>query len=242
MKKPMLLLCVTAALATSAGTAWADTHFVDPTGSDAGNDCTVAASPCATIAHAISEATAGDTVDVAAGTYAETITFGNAFSTNNLTISGSTPTRPSVTGGVNFQNTGAFSGLTLQNLYLTGDGGANRIVNMGNPGAVNDFTMDNCVLDGKDDAGRHAFYGANLGGFLTVTGCEFKDAPGFSTMDIAAAGGILAKTTITFTGNNIHDCEGYIAFRGDAGRVPIWSWLPTTPGPTSTARDRFTPR
>jgi len=40
-------------------------------GSDAGNDCTIPATPCATIAHAVSEATAGDTLDIAAGTYEE---------------------------------------------------------------------------------------------------------------------------------------------------------------------------
>ena len=50
--------------------AWAD-RFVDATGSDAANDCTVEASPCATIAHAIGQATAGEVVSVAAGTYAE---------------------------------------------------------------------------------------------------------------------------------------------------------------------------
>ncbi len=61
------------ALTLCAGTVWADTLFVAPTGSDAGNDCTVAGSPCATIAHAISEAFAGDRVELAAGTYTENV-------------------------------------------------------------------------------------------------------------------------------------------------------------------------
>ncbi len=47
------------------------TRYVDPTGNDTANDCTNPAFPCATIAHAVSEADAGDTLDIAAGTYNE---------------------------------------------------------------------------------------------------------------------------------------------------------------------------
>ena len=49
-------------------------RFVAPTGSDAGNLCTVQAAPCATIGRAVAAACAGETVDVAEGTYAEDVT------------------------------------------------------------------------------------------------------------------------------------------------------------------------
>jgi len=42
-----------------------------PMGSDAGNDCTIPATPCATIAHAVSEASSGDTLSIEADTYEE---------------------------------------------------------------------------------------------------------------------------------------------------------------------------
>jgi hypothetical protein len=49
-------------------------RFVAPTGSDAGNLCTVQAAPCATIGRAVAAACAGETVNVAEGTYAEDVT------------------------------------------------------------------------------------------------------------------------------------------------------------------------
>lgn len=47
------------------------TRFVAITGNDAGNDCTDHANPCATIAHAVSQAINGDILVVASGTYIE---------------------------------------------------------------------------------------------------------------------------------------------------------------------------
>ncbi len=47
------------------------TRHVATTGSDACNDCTDGSEPCATIAYAVAQANAGDTLDLAAGTYNE---------------------------------------------------------------------------------------------------------------------------------------------------------------------------
>jgi len=158
----------------------------------------------------------GGTVHVAAGTYNETIYFASGFSTANLTISGDPNDRPVVTGGVNFQNSGDIDGLTFKNLYLKGDAGANRIINMGNPGGVYDLTMDNCVIDGENAAGRMAFYGANLGNSVTITNCEFKDIRSWSLLDLSASGATLPLAAVSFSGNYIHDSGGTVAIRGDA--------------------------
>lgn len=44
-------------------------RYVDPAGVDAGNDCSVLATPCATLQHANDQSVANDTVHVAAGLY-----------------------------------------------------------------------------------------------------------------------------------------------------------------------------
>lgn len=65
-----LALCTSPALATGT------TRFVDGTnGSDGGgaNNCQTQASPCATIGQAVSQAGAGDTIQIAPGTYNEAI-------------------------------------------------------------------------------------------------------------------------------------------------------------------------
>ena len=54
------------ALAQSGGA-----RYVATAGSDAANDCAVAANPCATLRHALAVADAGDVLTVAAGTYTE---------------------------------------------------------------------------------------------------------------------------------------------------------------------------
>ena len=47
------------------------TRYVSPTGNDAGNDCTNAGNPCATVSHAVAQALDGDTINIAAGDYDE---------------------------------------------------------------------------------------------------------------------------------------------------------------------------
>ena len=59
------------------------TRYVATDGRDAFNNCTVEADACATIAHAVNRANAGDILDLAAGTYNESLVIDKA-----LTIQG----------------------------------------------------------------------------------------------------------------------------------------------------------
>ncbi len=70
--------------AYGGGPAWAaGPWFVSPSGND-GNNCTASATACQTISGAIAKASSGDTINVAAGTYAEQIAVDK-----KLTINGS---------------------------------------------------------------------------------------------------------------------------------------------------------
>ena len=65
-----LLAAAAMCLPAAAGAA---TRHVAEGGSDAANDCTEAGNPCATIQHAVDEATDGDGVSIAVGTYQESV-------------------------------------------------------------------------------------------------------------------------------------------------------------------------
>ncbi|HKV09216.1 MAG TPA: hypothetical protein VJ725_13820 [Thermoanaerobaculia bacterium] len=68
-----------------AASAFAATRFVSLTGADAVNSCLNAATPCATIQHAVDVAVSGDTILVAPGTYNQRIRIENR---TGLTIEG----------------------------------------------------------------------------------------------------------------------------------------------------------
>ena len=82
----------------------ATTYYVDPTGNDS-NSCTASgSSACLTVQGAVNKAAAGDTIDVAAGTYSGNIIVPSGL--DNLTIAG--------TGSVIF-NLGSGYGINLDN-------------------------------------------------------------------------------------------------------------------------------
>ena len=70
----LLLSLVVLAVGAGSASAALPWRYVGPGGTDSGNDCLDQYTPCATIQHAIDEAANADTVNVAAGTYAEDLT------------------------------------------------------------------------------------------------------------------------------------------------------------------------
>ena len=75
-----LIMLVGAQAASATGT----TLYVSATGTDTSNTTCEESTPCKTIGHAVVEATGGDTIKVALGTYAEKVTI----NTNDLTLEG----------------------------------------------------------------------------------------------------------------------------------------------------------
>jgi parallel beta-helix repeat protein len=177
----------------------------------------------------------GSTVNVAAGTYNESIVFASDFSKDSLTISGNTdafglpstdPTISLVTGGVKFSNTtNAINGLTIENLYLQGNNPVNVQV-VGNPPtnqkAVNGFILRNSVVDAEDVAGRDGIMvnsGSGREGFgdnFTINHVEFKDILTYGVVELFDGTVVTPFDTITFTNNWVHDCNGVVALRGHA--------------------------
>jgi parallel beta-helix repeat protein len=111
-------VAVVALTGSNALAAPKTTRHVSTSGSDTG-DCT--ASPCKTIGYAIGQANATDTVAVASGTYAESVTV-----TKRLSLVGS---------GARIDATGHFNGIVI-----SGSGAAGT--------AVQGFTIENANLEG----------------------------------------------------------------------------------------------
>jgi len=162
------------------------------------------------IQDAIDAAVAGDTVEVAVATYDESVTIDK----NNLTLTGEVGSKPAITGGLKLDDV---SGFTLQNFEVTGTvdtGNKNSLVRM--YGVITDLIVDNCVFDGENTADRNGFSGGQIEGDLSVTNSEFKDIVGWAVLDTRSGSGGdgSAMDTVTFANNNVHDCDGSIAFRG----------------------------
>ncbi|NNE71718.1 MAG: hypothetical protein HKN29_15340, partial [Rhodothermales bacterium] len=71
----MLVAVLATAAITIAPVSAQTTRYVDTGGSDAANDCSASGTPCLTIDHALDEADAGDTIEVGAGTFTESVSF-----------------------------------------------------------------------------------------------------------------------------------------------------------------------
>jgi|GEM_PF-2014864 len=162
-----------------------------------------------------------DTIYVAGGAYAETVTLGTP---SNLTIHGDPADRPVIEDGVKFVNTAAINGITFENLVIQPAppaGGRAYIFKNSNSGAINDFVLKNCELDGEGADNTHGIAGNLFGGSFTVEDCLFKDIYGFAVLDIDSSsdysphgGNGLPFTTVTFANNTIEDCDGSVALRG----------------------------
>jgi len=86
-RRRLQVLLSTLLVLGSVGTARATDRFVSKAGDDASNDCSSSGAPCATLAHAVTQAASGDAIDVAGGlgVMTEDVVFD---SSTALTVSG----------------------------------------------------------------------------------------------------------------------------------------------------------
>lgn len=128
--------------------AAADTLQVAPSGTDAGN-CVVAA--CKTIGYAVGQAGTGDTIEVAAGNYAEQV----AVTVAGLTIAGNPaggtivgPEGSGVVSGTEFTLAGGVDGVTLRDLKVVSRAQDKPAILVEGAGAVDDLTLDGVAVVG----------------------------------------------------------------------------------------------
>ena len=132
----------------------------------------------ADIQSTIDAAASGDTINIAAGTYDESITINKS-----LSIIGAGSATTAITGGV--VSAGEFDGLTIEGISLSGDGpGPKNSVIDSRPttGPVSNITIRDCVIDGEG-TGKYAFYGHYISGTWTITGCEIKNIASWYVID-----------------------------------------------------------
>ncbi|MBA3946619.1 MAG: right-handed parallel beta-helix repeat-containing protein [Herpetosiphonaceae bacterium] len=89
----VLVVVLAGGLGGAAGVHAASSWYVSPTGNDA-NDCLSAAAPCKTIGAAITKASSGDTINIAAGIYLEHLEIDNT-----LTLVGAGASSTIIDGG-----------------------------------------------------------------------------------------------------------------------------------------------
>src|SRR5438132_1439866 len=144
-------------LPASAGTV----RHVATTGADVG-DCVAA--PCRTIGHAITQSVSGDTISVAAGTYAEhvlidrslTLTGGGSSSTF---IDGSSSGTVVTIGSLSASITVTITRVTIQNGYAQIGGGISSVPGTGH---TNQITLSRSAVVANEALGP--FYAVGLGG------------------------------------------------------------------------------
>lgn len=156
------------------------------------------------------DARTGGTVNVGAGTFAETVSIAKG-----LTLNGAGIDATNITGGI--QLSGTFSDLTLSNFSVSGSPGSAVIQG----GRVTDLIVDGVRIDGGGAVGRHGFSGGQYGGDISITNSEFVNIKGWSAFDTRSGAGSASDgtqiTSAVFSNNLIDNTVGHVAFRQQAG-------------------------
>ena len=218
-------------------------RFVATGGVDAGNDCTLVGTPCATIAFAVSQATPGEVVSVSAGSFAEAVVVDKALTLRGaqagIAVAGRTAGGPAETvidaRGLLAAVSVTSSDVVVEGLDLLGDGQTWAGVAIGANAALANITVrDNFVhgmaLEDPSGAPTHFAHGVFAstgfpGARLQISGLvvQGNEIYGLGAADTVAGVGVYVQTAFgvapgvgaTVTGNEIRD----LASRGGTVNV-----------------------
>jgi len=181
--------------------AWASTWYTDGANGRDDNDCKSAQTACKTIGHAISLASSGDSIRVAAATYVENVNNRKALKilgsgANATFLSASNPDLPVVrviTPLVQVTTNALLSKLTIS-------GGKNSgIFNSGT------LTMNDCIVT-HNSAQRH--YGISFGGGIFNIGTLTINNSTISANGASGGGGIYSRGMATINSSTLSGNSG----------------------------------
>lgn len=216
-----LLLLLVGSTPAAAGHSVQATRLVATTGTDAG-DCL--ASPCRTISYAVGQAASGDTISIAAGTYAG----GVVLNKDGLVLNGAAG---AIVGPGSPAFTVSADNVEIRNLVLDGGDSADpgvlvlagadnlmlhdcQITGWGDgvelAGSVTSFKVVANWIHGNADAGLQVDSGVVIGGVVTIEGNLFKVNGGNGIQNNSGA---LLKAEY----NSWGDKDGYSAALGGDG-------------------------
>jgi hypothetical protein len=190
--------------------AAAVSRYVATTGSNAGaNDCSVSASPCATIQYAVDQAVSGDAIEVATGVYNETVNITKSVTLKGAQVGADARTR---TGGETIINTPSgqdktfnikADDVTVDGFTFDGSTGTNSVgMVMLGPDGQNTIAKNNIFANNK--VGIDALYVDASG--LAVSNNLFTD----NTMSGATDGiflGNISGSGIDITDNTFRNTD-----------------------------------
>jgi len=175
-------------LLSVSGSLLATDRYIDPAGSDVSNDCSVLASPCATLQNANDQSSSGDTIHAAAGTYTvsglvtinKTLTILGAQAGVDARTRSGAESVLSNTQGISVAASGVvFDGFTIQDSSVAAFTGYGVWINPGMDGTqiVNNIIQNNIVGLGLSNLGttqaviqHNVFQNNNLAGGASGTG------------------------------------------------------------------------
>ncbi|MBL1127171.1 MAG: hypothetical protein HND44_01485 [Chloroflexi bacterium] len=206
---PLALLVCSAVLpfwlmSTTLAAPQATTRYVATTGADSGN-CSSPASPCATIQYAHDQAVAGDTIQIAAGTYV-----GNVVLNRSLTLEGANAETTIVDGngvGSAVQLYDAASALTIRRLTIR-NGGAYGISSGGQTLIEEAIIRDNRPSEGHGS-------GVRVWGPTTIRHTSIFSNTGLYGGGISVSGPLTVTHSVIYN-NVVEQAGGGIHLNGGA--------------------------
>ena len=193
--------------------AYATTYYVTKSGS--GSACTIG-SPCLTIAAGLLKLTvAGDILDIAVGTYTESISNGFTGGSvgNNTVIRGhagdTVSIKPASGSYVVYLSTTPYT--TLQNLTLDGLNITSDVLRLA--GTAAHVTVTACTIKANPvtsatNTGNGIFIQDTTANYQTISGCTIQDIDGTGAAGQQHAVYVRSDHN-TISGNTIHHIQGY---------------------------------